>query len=224
MSDDLFPTLLYYLPFVVHFCLAVAIHEFAHGFVAFRRGDPTAKNQGRLTLNPLAHLDPMGTLFLVFAGVGWGKPVPINPSRLPNPKNDQLWIALAGPVSNIVLAVLCASCLWFVSALRISVWLGASASLVLSWALGTGILLNIALALFNLLPVFPLDGEKVLVGLLPAGLERKLVQFRSYSVLVLILLLVGGPALGFSPFGWVLGHLINPLFRILMPGEFEVYW
>ncbi len=224
MVDSSLSTLLSYMPFVVHFCLAVAIHEFAHALVASRRGDSTAKDQGRLTLNPFAHLDPMGTLFLLFAGVGWGRPVPINPSRLPNPKQDQLWISLAGPLSNILLATVWGIILWSLASVDLSVWLGESAPLVVSWALGTGILLNIALALFNLLPIFPLDGEKVVVGLLPDRWERRVVQFRNYGVIVLILFLVGGPALGFSPFGWFADHVIDPFFRFLMPGGFEVYW
>lgn len=148
------------------FLIAVVIHEYAHGWVAYKLGDTTAKNAGRLTLNPLAHIDPIGTvilpLMLVLTGspivVGWAKPVPINFSLLRRPKQDMLWVSIAGIAANILMA--------FVLSLLLRMGLFPLNSY--GWIfLNYGILINLVLAVFNAIPVPPLDGSKIVLGLLP---------------------------------------------------------
>lgn len=151
--------------------LILPLHELAHGFVAYKLGDPTAKNLGRLTLNPIKHLDPLGALSLVFLRVGWAKPVPINTRYFKKPKRDMALVALAGPLSNLILAFLLVP-LWLgLRNLYVSTYVDAS---LLSRVLYTlinfiGILhsINISLAIFNLIPIPPLDGSRILSAFLP---------------------------------------------------------
>jgi Zn-dependent protease len=136
--------------------LALTVHEYAHARAASAMGDPTARLQGRMTLNPLSHIDPMGFLCLLLAGFGWAKPVPINPYFFPNPRRGMMWSSAAGPVANLAAAGMCAVLFRLV---------GSSGEL-LGGLLAVGIFYNVALALFNLLPVHPLDGSHVLKGML----------------------------------------------------------
>ncbi|MFC1592934.1 site-2 protease family protein, partial [Candidatus Omnitrophota bacterium] len=148
--------------------MAMSVHEFAHGWVAFKLGDNTAKSMGRLTLNPLAHIDPFGTIILpvlIFISSGGrfifgsAKPVPINYLALKNPKTDMIWIGLSGPLANIFLAILLSIALPLVPVLSI-----------LSFVFKTLIVINIVLGVFNLIPIPPLDGSRVAIGLLPRNL------------------------------------------------------
>jgi len=163
--------------FILIACLviSIAIHEFAHAFTAYKLGDSTPKLQGRVTLNPLAHIDPLGLLLVVLAGFGWGRPVEFDIYNLRNPKRDVLLIALAGPVSNIVLAFLI---------YVIGTFFGFND------ALYQLMFLNLALAVFNLIPVAPLDGFNVVTGLLPYNLAYKWRDLESYGIYILILLLL----------------------------------
>ncbi|MEA1986998.1 MAG: site-2 protease family protein, partial [Candidatus Marinimicrobia bacterium] len=151
------------LALAVPILFALTIHELSHGMVAYYFGDPTAKNAGRLTLNPLAHLDPIGTLMIFIVHFGWAKPVPVNPAYLRNPKKDMIWISLAGPASNMVLA--------FITGLLIRVvGLNITDNFTLDFIkmmLYYSLTINLALAVFNLIPIPPLDGSKILAGLLP---------------------------------------------------------
>lgn len=147
--------LIYKLPAIL---LAITVHEYAHGRAADSLGDPTARAMGRLTLNPLSHLDPMGFICLLLAGFGWAKPVPVNPSYFQNPVRGMMLSSAAGPLANLCTAVAC-GILYRVLAPG---WEGP-----LAQALALAIFYNVALALFNLLPVHPLDGSHVLKGLLP---------------------------------------------------------
>lgn len=165
--------------------VAFTVHEFAHAFTADRLGDPTPRSQGRLTLNPLAHLDPMGSLLLLVAGFGWAKPVMINPylleRRLPA---APMLVAAAGPASNFLLAILAAIPFrfnWVVLDLRSGNLLPTPFQL-----LDTFIYINLLLMLFNLLPIFPLDGEKVLSYFLPPGGRTLLERLRPYGSLILL--------------------------------------
>ena len=183
--------------------VAITIHEFSHALVADRLGDPTPRSQGRLSLNPLKHLDPIGTVMLFIAHFGWGKPVPIDPYNFSHPKRDELLVALAGPVSNLILASLLAIVFRFIPV-----------SIIYVIAI-----INIYLAIFNLLPVPPLDGSKIFLNLLP---QEKSVEwaeaFERYGSILLIALIflpIGGSnivSLAISPIvNFILGLLFSGL-------------
>ncbi len=168
---------------------SLTVHEVAHGWTADRYGDPTARATGRLTLNPIAHLDPIGTLMLFIAHFGWAKPVMINPYNLNNPKKDMLWISLAGPGANFTLALI-AGLIIRVTAmfgiLNMSDLLTSSLYAILILTLQ----INLALGLFNLIPIPPLDGSKVLFGLLPPRMEEKFAWLEKYGMIILLVLFV----------------------------------
>ena len=185
--------------------LALTFHEYAHAFVANRYGDDTAKQSGRLTLNPLRHLDPLGTIMIFLVHFGWAKPVPVNPHRLKNPKKDMLWISAAGPLANMVLALVSGVLLRLIFATG-----GKpdqySITGLLTLMLIMSLQINLALAIFNVLPIAPLDGSKILSGLLPSRHEGKIYFLERYGPFILIGLIVFGQFTGVS----VLGSLIWP--------------
>ena len=169
--------------------VSVILHECAHGWVAYMRGDPTAKLEGRLTLNPIKHIDPFGTIILPALLItlrilgystvvlGWAKPVPVNFARLYRPKTDMIWVALAGPVTNILLAVL------------LSLFLRPELPLNVVSLLAFAIFINLLLAIFNLMPIPPLDGSRILMGLLPTPLALAYSRLERYGILIVFLLL-----------------------------------
>ena len=173
------------------FLLALTIHEFAHGWVASRLGDPTARLQGRLTLNPLAHLDPIGTLAIVLIGFGWARPVPVDSRYLKNPRRDMMLIATAGPVSNLILGAACAFCYsvipWGMGGPEWA-WL----LLPLRTMLRTGVWVNVVLAVFNFLPIPPLDGSRVVSGLLPLRHAISYSRLEPYGFVIIFLLFFTG--------------------------------
>ena len=181
--------------FVIPIVLAVTLHEAAHGFVALHFGDDTAKNAGRVTLNPLKHVDPFGTIILPLLLIisssgflfGYAKPVPVNFGALKNPRWDMLWVAIAGPVTNLVLAVVSTLLLYGVDAFVSSPPRMVQTVILLS------VELNVILAVFNMLPLPPLDGSKVLAAFLPARLMRPYLAFGRYGMAVLLLLLIAFP-------------------------------
>lgn len=166
--------------------LALSVHEASHAYVAFRLGDPTAQNLGRITLNPLKHLDPIGTLALIFVHIGWGKPVPVNPYFFRRPMQDMALVSLAGPGSNVVLAVFCALLY------RIYMFLPGDSFELLENFLTYSVLINIVLALFNLFPIPPLDGSKILMAILPPQWAERYEQAGMYGFIIVLILLVSG--------------------------------
>ncbi len=163
---------------------AITVHEFAHAWMADHLGDPTPRSQGRVTLNPKAHLDPIGTLMIFVIGFGWGKPVMFDPYNLKNPTKEAALIAFAGPAANLLLALILSL------ALPLGIGLGISES-ILGTILLYSIFYNVMLAIFNLVPIHPLDGGKIAVALLPAELALEFDDFmRRYGTFLLIALIL----------------------------------
>ncbi len=177
--------------------LAIVLHEVAHGWVADKLGDDTARWMGRLTLNPLKHIDPVGTiaipLLLVVIGspflFGYAKPVPVNFRKLHHPKKDMVWVALAGPVTNLVLALISTLLLWVAVQLPASMhWFAEPLALMCQ----ASIIINMVLCIFNLLPLPPLDGGRVAVGLLPGPLSYQLSRLEPFGMIIVVALLLLG--------------------------------
>lgn len=166
---------------VLGFAIAVTFHEFMHAYVADRLGDATGRLLGRMTLNPLVHLDPLGTLFLVLAGFGWGKPVPVNYSRLRGGRQAGMAVAFAGPATNFVIA----------GVFSLPFRFGAANALGRDYALILGYVVfwNVLLGLFNLIPIPPLDGSKILLGVVPPRVAWNWAQFERYGPFLLMLLI-----------------------------------
>jgi Zn-dependent protease len=184
---------------------ALTFHEASHGWMALRLGDPTAKLLGRLTLNPLVHLDPLGTLiFIIPPHIGWAKPVPVDVRYLKHPRRDMMWIALAGPVSNVILAFVFGMILRGLSAVGHDFSSPAERALVnmVAWS----VVLNLSLAAFNLIPIFPLDGSKVLTGLLSPTAAARFQQLEPVGPMLLLGLILIGSLSGVS----VIGTIISP--------------
>lgn len=196
---------------------AVIFHELAHGYVAYRLGDPTAARLGRLTLNPIAHVDMFGTvllpLMLIMSGspflFGYAKPVPVSFGNLRNPRRDMVYVAAAGPAMNLLLAVLSAFILQQVQASQFPSDLSATQAptgLILVSMLQVSVFINVALAVFNLFPIPPLDGGRVATGLLPRGLALPLARLEPYGMLIVVGLLMTG----------VLGDIVHPVTAFLV--------
>lgn len=173
-----------FVAFIIAIILGITIHEFMHAYAAHRLGDDTARLLGRLSLNPMAHLDPFGTLLLVLAGFGYGKPVPFNESRLRSAFGVTL-VAIAGPLANLALAALCAIPLRF----------GAAGALGGTYEsiLGAIVIWNCVLAIFNLVPIPPLDGANVVYGLLPPRQQYSWRTYQQYGPFLLLLILLAAP-------------------------------
>jgi len=203
---------------IIAFALSLSIHEAAHAYMADRMGDPTARLMGRVSLNPLAHLDPLGTLlpfFLLLTGspiiFGWGKPVPFDPYNLRHPRRDAALISFAGPASNITFATLLSLIIHLAH-----LFLGPTASII-ELFLAPIVVLNVMWGLFNLLPLHPLDGGKVLIGLLPHDLAYKWDEIlHQYGLIILIFLIF--PFFGISAVILILSPVINFILSLLLPG------
>jgi Zn-dependent protease len=203
--------------FFVIFIFSVIIHEYAHGKVANILGDPTAELAGRLTLNPIPHIDPIGSvilpLLLIFSGVnilfGWAKPVPIDPFNLRNPRKDAALIALAGPGVNLIIALIAALLV------RITYSQGVTDSFLKLFIWEPIIRTNVVLAVFNLIPVAPLDGFKIVGGILPSKQARDWFDLERYGMIFLILLII--PFGRISLLNMIMQPVLNLLFNLLIP-------
>lgn len=197
--------------------LGLTLHEFAHAWTAFRLGDPTARDRGRLTLNPIKHLDLIGTIMLFVVHFGWAKPVPVNASYFRNPRRDLLLVSLAGPFSNLLLAI--------VASLVIRmIWPNGPESVAtvglerISFVmLLMAILINVSLAIFNMLPIPPLDGSRLLEALVPERWLPKYRIFERYSMMALFLLFILSYLFNLSIFGSILIPTVN-FFTTLLVG------
>jgi len=193
------------------FLLGITCHEAAHGYVAYKLGDPTPKLLGRLTLNPLKHLDPVGTLVLVVTRmIGWAKPVPINARYFKHPARDMALCSLAGPVANLLLAVLLSVILALIPP-QAAAWGVGSFSIMapLVGIIKSGIVINVVLACFNLLPIPPLDGSHILAWLLPPKLAYSYEGFSRYGFILVIVLAVTGLL------NYVLSPMLNAVLSVL---------
>ncbi len=189
--------------------LSVVFHEISHGYVAYLLGDPTAKRQNRLSINPLAHLDVIGLLSMIIFGFGWAKPVPVNPYYFKRRKLGMSLVALAGPVSNILCALIALAICKVITVIPLEneilfLFLQGIVDFLIVFTV-----LNIGLAVFNLIPISPLDGSKILIAILPNHIYTKILQFEQYGFLILILLL------NLPWFESIIGFLRNGLFDLL---------
>lgn len=188
--------------------LALTFHEYMHGYVAYRLGDNTAKDQGRLSFNPLVHLDPIGTLMVVLVHFGWARPVPVNPHNLKDPKKDLMWVSVAGPLANMTLALISGILLRIIMAGGLS-FLSSSVQRPIAMMVNFSLQINIALAFFNLLPIPPLDGSKILAGFLPPEQDHIIHWLERYGAFILMGLILFGYITNVS----IIGFFLRPFIR-----------
>ncbi len=187
---------------------ALTFHEYSHALVATRLGDPTARLLGRLTLNPIAHLDVVGTLvFVMTQRIGWAKPVPIDERYLHHPRRDIMWIALAGPVSNVTLALVFGTIVRFAAPHPAT----SITQAVLLAMVRAGVVFNLGLAAFNLIPIFPLDGSRILTGLLSRAWAERYREMDRVGPFLLLGIVVLGMTTGFNLFSYVVYPVITVL-------------
>ena len=197
---------------IVPILLAVTFHEVAHGYVAYLCGDMTAKYAGRLTLNPIKHLDLVGSLVFLFTRmIGWAKPVPINPNYFRNPRRDIILVSLAGPATNFLLAIISAILLKIISNIPVSsTFIFYKVLIPFSIIIKLSIQINVAFGFFNLIPIPPLDGSKILMGLLPPDLSYQFSRIEPYGFVIILILVFT------NAFQYTLWPLVNFVLNILM--------
>ena len=218
--------LIYYACSILSFIPALVLHEVAHGFAAYKLGDPTAKSSGRLSLNPLKHVDPFGTvilplLLMVMGGpvFGYAKPVPYNPRYFKDPRKGDVIVGLAGPAANLAMAALGSALAWALIYLAPGAFANEAFMYFYAWFLPMFVLINLYLMFFNLLPIPPLDGSSVFAILIPSKYLPKYYQIQHYAFPVFMLAVVVVPyVFGFNPFSWYLdvtaGNLANLMFPV----------
>ncbi|MDA1209155.1 MAG: site-2 protease family protein [bacterium] len=209
--------------FIISVLVALSVHEWAHGFVANKLGDPTAKMDGRLTLNPLAHLDPIGTALFVLIGFGWGKPVPVDPRYFKNVKRDTALVALAGPVSNLILAFISFGLLIAIG--QTHVLTAATGAIMAPTTISPlvqmlrelfidSLHINLVLMAFNLLPVAPLDGSKIIRPFIPLNKQDMFDQFEANGHKILLILIMMGYVLNIHILSLWIGIIVAPFLQI----------
>ncbi len=212
MISYLFSNPLLFIIYLSSLLVAITVHEFSHAWAADYLGDPTPRLQGRLKLNPLVHIDTMGMVFLLLLGFGWGKPVQFDPYNLKDPRKDAAWISIAGPSSNFILAIILALLLKLFIILQLN-FLTIIGGLIFVPV----IRMNIMLGVFNLLPIHPMDGFKIIEGILPEKKVHEWTSLQRYGMIFLMLLifpLFGGRSMLDS----FLTPTINFFFNLLVPG------
>jgi Zn-dependent protease len=212
MINYLFTNPLLFTLYIISLLLAITIHEFSHAWMADYLGDPTPRLAGRLTLNPFVHLDTFGLIFLLFFGFGWGKPVPFDPYNLKNPRKDAALISLAGPFSNLILAISLAILL------RLLIFFNLSPFFyhLLTGLIVPVIFLNVILGIFNLLPINPLDGFKIIGGFLNEEQAQEWYQLERFGMIFLLLLII--PFGGSSMLDLIIRPIISFVLNLLLPG------
>lgn len=199
-----------YIVRVMIIFLILPIHEYAHAWAAKKLGDDTALYSGRLTLNPLAHIDILGAIFLFFTGFGWAKPVPVNPIRFKKPRKGMALTALAGPASNLIVAFIAMIIYRFILYSDISDKMGIQNASFVFFMISAFISINIGLAVFNLLPIPPLDGSKILSYFTSAKFDKFLFQYQQYLPIIFIVLIVSGILSG--PINWISSIIYDGMF------------
>jgi Zn-dependent protease len=204
----------YILTIVPGFILGLTLHEFSHAWVAYRLGDTTAQRMGRLTLNPLAHLDLFGSLMLVFAGFGWAKPVPVDSSQMRYPRRDMAFVALAGPVSNLLLAIAIALCLKILLMVGLKDMLFQNETILI--VIARAVWINVVLAVFNLIPLPPLDGSRILAGIVPEEWNHGYEQMERYGPILLLGLVMLASFTGVSILSRIIMPVADPIYKLIM--------
>jgi Zn-dependent protease len=214
-------SLIFSMPIIL---LALSLHETAHGYVAYKCGDNTAYNLGRLTLNPFKHLDPIGFACMLLLGFGWAKPVPINTRNFRNPKRGMALSALAGPLANAILGLLSAAMLGFTTALYYRLAFSGASTFILTCVSYTTVLFelsatyNLLFMAFNLIPIPPFDGSRIALAFLPPKTYFGLMKYERQIMIGLLVALMLLSRLGFSPFSWIAYSLTdlvaNPVFKL----------
>ncbi|MGI2748562.1 site-2 protease family protein [Bacillus cytotoxicus] len=206
--DQLFRYPLHQIPLVaMAIIIALSVHEFAHAYIAYKFGDDTAKRQGRLTLSPMSHLDPIGMIAVLILGFGWARPVPVNPYNFKRPRLAGILVSIAGPISNFLLAAI-GLIIWY-GLIRVGVLTAIPFAVAdtLGQFFEIFIVLNVVLLVFNLLPIPPLDGYRVMEDLAPANIRAKMTQYEKYGAIALLILVI-------TPLD---RYTIQPIFSVVIP-------
>jgi Zn-dependent protease len=204
--------IIYLIPVVL---ISLSFHEFSHAYVSYKLGDPTAKNLGRLTLNPLKHLDILGTIMILLSRFGWAKPVPINPLYYKDRRKGVMLVSLAGPLSNILLAFIFSFPMLYIQGMYgVPKIISPNVAAIIYNFSSIFYIININLAVFNILPIPPLDGSKILAGLIPSSRYYRIMQYENYIAIIFLVLIFAFPRVLYtimSPFIWIIDTAIKSI-------------